>query len=111
MQTLLVNRSQWPAYQVPDGLSLIQSVPNTTNGGNGEAFDLYTTDPHTALQVIGKRAQTSDGLRIDGGDGWVLLSPDSDGPYISVHAEGHSDSQAQALLAQYAALIGSMQTE
>ena len=58
-----------------------------------------------------RRQQTSDGLRIDGSDGWVLLSPDSDGPYISVHAEGHSDSQAQALLAQYAALIGSMQNE
>lgn len=58
-----------------------------------------------------RRQQTSDGLRIDGSDGWVLLSPDSDGPYISVHAEGHSDSQAQALVAQYAALIGSMQNE
>ncbi len=66
LQTLLVNRSQWPAYQVPAGLSLIQSFPNTTNGGNGEAFDFYTTDPHTALQVIGKPAQTSDGLRIEG---------------------------------------------
>jgi hypothetical protein len=66
MQTLLVNRSQWPGYQVPDGLSLVQSFPNTTNGGNGEAFDLYSTDPHTAMLVIGKPAQTSDGLRIEG---------------------------------------------
>jgi hypothetical protein len=66
MQTLLVNRSQWPDYRVPDGYARAQSLPNTDNGGNGDALDLYSTDPLVALQVIGTPAQTSDGLRIEG---------------------------------------------
>ena len=58
-----------------------------------------------------RRQQTSDGLRIDSGEGWVLLSPDSDGPYISVHAEGTSTTHAEALATQYADRIGTLQDE
>ncbi len=66
MQSLVVNRSQWPAYVVPDGLTLLTQYANTASGGNGEAFDIYTQNPTTALDVIGTSAQTSDGLRILG---------------------------------------------
>lgn len=70
----------------------------------------------TVMRRIGelntaRRQQTSDGLRIESTDGWVLLSPVSDGPYISVHAEGSSDQQAGALVAQYGALIDRLQRE
>jgi mannose-1-phosphate guanylyltransferase/phosphomannomutase len=58
-----------------------------------------------------RRQQTSDGLRIDSGEGWVLLSPDSDGPYISVHAEGTNATHAEALATQYADRIGTLQDE
>ncbi len=66
MQSLVVNRSQLPEYVVPTGLSLYARFPNTAHGGNGEAFDVYTQNPTTHLQVIGTSAQTSDGLRIEG---------------------------------------------
>ncbi len=66
MQTLVVNRSQWPDYVVPDGMSLHTQYAKTAHGGNGEAFAVYTQNAATSLQVIGTPAQTSDGLRIAG---------------------------------------------
>jgi phosphomannomutase len=56
-----------------------------------------------------RRQHTSDGLRIEIDDFWVLLSPDSDGPYIGVYAEGRDDAHAAELIRQYSELVQSMQ--
>jgi len=38
-----------------------------------------------------------------------LLSPDSDGPYIGVYAEGRDDAHAAELIRQYSELVKGMQ--
>lgn len=54
------------AAPVPTGMTVLQELPNTSHGGNGERFLVSTRDPHTDLTTIGTAALTSDGLRIDG---------------------------------------------
>jgi phosphomannomutase len=56
-----------------------------------------------------RRQHTSDGLRIEIDDYWVLLSPDSDGFYIGVYVEGRDDAHAAALIRQYSELIKGLQ--
>jgi mannose-1-phosphate guanylyltransferase/phosphomannomutase len=50
-----------------------------------------------------------DGVKIDLGDEWVLISPDPDSPYFHVIAEGGSDEQARVLTEKYAGLVASLQ--
>ena len=52
-----------------------------------------------------RRQQTSDGIRIELEDGWVLLTPDSDGPYINITAEGASLEHVAELIRQYSDII------
>ena len=52
-----------------------------------------------------RRQHTSDGIRIDVDDGWVLLTPDSDGPYIVITAEGASAAHAAELIANYSEVV------
>lgn len=56
-----------------------------------------------------RRQQTIDGLRIEGDDYWVLLTPDSDGPYVSVCVEASSPAQVDGIVQQYRQLIQEMQ--
>jgi mannose-1-phosphate guanylyltransferase / phosphomannomutase len=52
-----------------------------------------------------------DGVKIDLGDQWVLVLPDSEGPFFHVIAESWSDEQAQSLVSTYADLVQELQTE
>jgi phosphomannomutase len=56
-----------------------------------------------------RRQQTTDGLRIDGDEHWVLVTPDSDGPYISVFVEASSAAQVADVAHRYNQLIQEMQ--
>lgn len=56
-----------------------------------------------------RRQQTTDGLRIDGDEHWVLVTPDSDGPYISVFVEASSAAQVADIAHMYNQLIQEMQ--
>jgi mannose-1-phosphate guanylyltransferase/phosphomannomutase len=56
-----------------------------------------------------RRQQTIDGLRIDGDEYWVLMTPDSAGPYISLFVEASSPAQVQQIAHEYATLIQGMQ--
>lgn len=66
MQQLVVNRTHFATLLVPSTLQLLQSIPDSDNGGNGEAFDIYTQNPTTLLTTVGQQATTSDGIRILG---------------------------------------------
>jgi len=66
MQQLVVNRSHFAQLQIPTPLSLLQSIPSSSYGGNGEAFDIYTQDPTQRLRAAGQPATTSDGVQILG---------------------------------------------
>lgn len=51
-----------------------------------------------------------DGVKIAlGGNEWVLIVPDADGPYFTIYAEGVSDEQAQVLAEKYSGLVVSLQ--
>lgn len=56
-----------------------------------------------------RRQQTSDGLRIDGDDYWLLVTPDSAGPYISLFVEASSPTHVHDIAQEYCALIEGMQ--
>jgi len=62
-------------------------------------------------QFSDRRHQTIDGLRIDADDGWVLITPDSDGPYIAIHAEGIDESTTSALIQRYSDQITDLQRQ
>lgn len=66
LQQLVINRSQFAQLQIPDTLTLLQSIPSSSYGGNGEAFDIYTQDPTNLLATAGQPATTSDGVQILG---------------------------------------------
>jgi len=44
----------------------LQSIPSSSYGGNGEAFDIFTQDPNHLLTTAGQPATTSDGVQILG---------------------------------------------
>lgn len=50
-----------------------------------------------------------DGIKIDLGSEWVLILPDTDGPFFHIIAEGCSDEQARVLAEKYAGLVTSLQ--
>lgn len=80
LQQLVVNRSQFAQLQIPDTLTLLQSIPSSSYGGNGEAFDIYTQNPMQSLTTAGQPATTSDGvqilgMRIDSGEPRNRISP------------------------------------
>lgn len=60
-------------------------------------------------QFSERRHQTVDGLRIDADDGWVLITPDSDGPYIAIHAEGIDEASTSRLIQRYSDQITTLQ--
>lgn len=66
LQQFIVNRTQHAEMSVPTSLTLMQSIPNSSNGGNGESFEMYTQNPITLLATAGIRATTSDGIQILG---------------------------------------------
>lgn len=66
MQQLIINRSHFAHLAIPTTLTLQKSIPSSSNGGNGEAFDIYTQDPIRHLIVAGTSATTSDGVTIKG---------------------------------------------
>jgi len=117
-------------YPVADGLFTIAKTVELLLGQGLHLEDVIDSIPafHTAharvacgwdqkgsvMRQLGeqfreRRQHTSDGLRIEIDDFWVLLSPDSDGPYIGVYAEGRDDAHAAALIHQYSELVKSMQ--
>ena len=60
-------------------------------------------------QFSERRHQTVDGLRIEADEGWVLITPDSDGPYISIHAEGVDEAATSLLIHRYSDQISAFQ--
>ena len=66
MQQLIINRSHFAQLQIPAPLTLLQSIPSSIYGGNGEAFAIYTQDPISQLRTAGQPATTSDGVQILG---------------------------------------------
>jgi len=51
-----------------------------------------------------------DGVKIGlGGEEWVLIVPDADGPYFNIYAEAVSEEQAQVLAEKYSGLVVSLQ--
>jgi hypothetical protein len=66
MQQLVINRSKFATLVVPNTLTLLQAIPNSTAGGNGQAFDFYTQNPIQSLTTAGQSASTSDGIEIIG---------------------------------------------
>ena len=52
----------------------------------------------------------TDGVKIElGGEEWVLIVPDADGPYFYVYAEGVSQEQSEVLAEKYSGLVVSLQ--
>ena len=66
MQQFVINRTHFATLTVPDTLQLLQTIPESDKGGNGEAFDIYTQNPTTQLATAGHVATTSDGIQILG---------------------------------------------
>jgi hypothetical protein len=80
MQQLAINRTHFATLPVPNTLQLLQAIPESDKGGNGEAFDIYTQNPITRLATAGQIATTSDGIqilgmRIGSGDMRTRISP------------------------------------
>jgi mannose-1-phosphate guanylyltransferase / phosphomannomutase len=50
-----------------------------------------------------------DGIKIDLGGEWVLILPDTDGPFFHIIAEGMSDDHARNLTEKYAGLVAGLQ--
>jgi hypothetical protein len=80
MQQFVINRSHFATLPVPDTLQFSQAIPESNNGGNGEAFDIYTQNPTALLITAGQPATTSDGvqilgMRIGSGDARNRISP------------------------------------
>jgi hypothetical protein len=80
MQQFVINRTHFATFPVPNTLQLLQAIPESIKGGNGEAFDIYTQNPITQLTTAGHVATTSDGvqilgMRIGSGDTRNRMSP------------------------------------
>jgi mannose-1-phosphate guanylyltransferase/phosphomannomutase len=50
-----------------------------------------------------------DGIKIDFGDEWVLVLPDTEGPFFHIIAEGSSNEHAHMLTDKYAGLVANLQ--
>jgi mannose-1-phosphate guanylyltransferase/phosphomannomutase len=60
-------------------------------------------------QYQDRKIEQVDGIKIDLGDEWVLILPDTDGPFFHIIAEGTSDDQARILAEKYAGLVTGLQ--
>ena len=60
-------------------------------------------------QYQDRQLEQIDGIKIDLGEEWVLILPDTDGPFFHVIAEGSSDEHARQLTEQYAGLVAGLQ--
>jgi mannose-1-phosphate guanylyltransferase/phosphomannomutase len=60
-------------------------------------------------QYQDRRLELVDGIKIDLGQEWVLILPDTDGPFFHIIAEGSSDAQAHVLAEKYAGLVTGLQ--
>ncbi len=52
--------------------------------------------------------QQAEGVKVDLGDEWVLILPDSDGPFFHIQAEGISEAGARDLVQKYSSLVNGM---
>ncbi|KAB8143416.1 NTP transferase domain-containing protein [Chloroflexia bacterium SDU3-3] len=60
-------------------------------------------------QYQDRKLEQIDGIKIDLGDEWVLILPDTDGPFFHVIAEGATDDHARVLTEKYAGLVAGLQ--
>jgi mannose-1-phosphate guanylyltransferase/phosphomannomutase len=60
-------------------------------------------------QYQDRRLELVDGIKIDLGQEWVLILPDTDGPFFHIFAEGGSDEHARVLAEKYAGLVTGLQ--
>jgi mannose-1-phosphate guanylyltransferase/phosphomannomutase len=60
-------------------------------------------------QYRDRRARTTDGIKIQLEDEWVLVLPDPDEPRLHLVAEGRSDDEAQALVEKYGSIVTGLQ--
>jgi len=60
-------------------------------------------------QYQDRKLDQVDGIKIDLGEEWVLILPDTDGPFFHIIAEGSSDEQARVLTEKYAGLVMGLQ--
>ena len=60
-------------------------------------------------QYQDRKLEQIDGIKIDLGDEWVLILPDTDGPFFHVIAEGSSEENARVLTEKYAGLVAGLQ--
>ena len=76
-----------------------------------DTAELYETYPHirAGIEVRLLYRASTEGVKIDLGDEWVLILPDPDGPFFHIIAEGSSDEQARVLTDKYAGLVTGLQ--
>lgn len=60
-------------------------------------------------QYRDRRVRTSDGIKIQLGNDWVLILPDPDQPQFHLVAEAHSESEARTLVEKYAGIVTGLQ--
>ncbi|GAC1508177.1 MAG: mannose-1-phosphate guanyltransferase [Chloroflexota bacterium] len=60
-------------------------------------------------QYRDRRVRTSDGIKIQLGDDWILILPDPDQPQFHLVAEAHSAPEAQTLVEKYAGIVTGLQ--
>lgn len=58
-----------------------------------------------AEAVAGLPVETTEGIRAEVGNGWVLVMPHSVEPVVTLFAEGEDDASADALLGEYRDLV------
>jgi mannose-1-phosphate guanylyltransferase/phosphomannomutase len=56
-----------------------------------------------------RRVRSSDGIKIQLGDNWVLILPDPDEPQFHLVVEAESDKEAEALVDTYAGIVADLQ--
>ncbi len=65
VQQIVINRTQYPSWQLPSSWQRVAQIPGSKAGGNGEMYDIYR-DPSARAITVGTSATTSDGIQIDG---------------------------------------------
>lgn len=65
VQQIVINRTQYPAWQLSTPWQHVAQIPGSKSGGNGETYDIYR-DETTRATVVGQSETTSDGIQIDG---------------------------------------------
>jgi mannose-1-phosphate guanylyltransferase / phosphomannomutase len=60
-------------------------------------------------QYADRATDQIDGIKIEQDQTWVLIQPDTEGPFFHVIAEGDSSEQARSIVASYVELVLSLQ--